>query len=211
MPRRGDSLGVDGPDRAQTRGVRRGTAGGCGRPGARSGRRRVLLLRIRESGARDAGRAVRRETRGGRDGVARRRRDTRGAHRDEDSDTVGTARRGRGEGCGRRRRALRRFSSNRRQKLFLGWTRIGRNCRCWFTHRCRRWARTASAATSPKAPSPWTQRRAIHPREPRQTRRHPHPALALPTELAPPGLIKMRSVSPPLTPPRSSPPRFEAA
>ena len=40
--------------------------------------------------------------------------------------------------------------------------------------------------------------RAIHPREPRQTRRHPHPARALPTELAPPGLIKMRSVSPPL-------------
>jgi hypothetical protein len=34
---------------------------------------------------------VRRETRGGRDGVARRRRGTRGAHRDEDSDTVGTA------------------------------------------------------------------------------------------------------------------------
>ena len=125
MPRRGDSLGVDGPDRAQTRGVRRGTAGGCGRPGARSGRRRVLLLRIHESGARDARRAVRRDARGGRDGVARRRRDTRGAHRDEDSDTVGTARRGRGEGCGRRRRALRRFSSNRRQKLFLGGPELG--------------------------------------------------------------------------------------
>ena len=134
MPRRGDSLGVDGPDRAQTRGVRRGTAGGCGRPGARSGRRRVLLLRIRESGARDAGRAVRRETRGGRDGVARRRRGTRGAHRDEDSDTVGTARRGRGEGC----EGVTRFKTlfikpDRRQKLFLGPARIGRNCRC-LTH-----------------------------------------------------------------------------
>lgn len=210
MPRRGDSLGVDGPDRAQTRGVRRGTAGGCGRPGARSGRRRVLLLRIRESGARDAGRAVRRETRGGRDGVARRRRGTRGAHRDEDSDTVGTARRGRGEGC----EGVTRFKTlfiKPASKIISRWARIGRNCRCWFTHRCRRWARTASAATSRKAPSPWTQRRAIHPREPRQTRRHPHPARALPTELAPPGLIKMRSVSPPLTPPRSSPPRFEAA
>jgi hypothetical protein len=105
--------------------VRRGTAGGCGRPGARSGRRRVLLLRIHESGARDARRAVRRDARGGRDGVARRRRDTRGAHRDEDSDTVGTARRGRGEGCGRRRRALRRFSSNRRQKLFPSGPELG--------------------------------------------------------------------------------------
>ena len=62
-----------------------------------------------------------------------------------------------------------------------------------------------------KGPVAMDPDRAIHPREPRQTRRHPHPARALPTELAPPGLIKMRSVSPPLTPPRSSPPRFEAA
>ena len=49
-----------------------------------------------------------------------------------------------------------------------------------------------------KGPVAMDPDRAIHPREPRQTRRHPHPARALPTELAPPGLIKMRSVSPPL-------------
>ena len=132
MPRRGDSLGVDGPDRAQTRGVRRGTAGGCGRPGARSGRRRVLLLRIRESGARDAGRAVRRETRGGRDGVARRRRGTRGAHRDEDSDTVGTAAVGEAKGVDGAD-ALDAFFIKPASKIFLGRARIGRNCRC-LTH-----------------------------------------------------------------------------
>ena len=34
---------------------------------------------------------MRRDARGGRDGVARERRGTRGAHRDEDSDTVETA------------------------------------------------------------------------------------------------------------------------
>ena len=210
MPRRGDSLGVDGPDRAQTRGVRRGTAGGCGRPGARSGRRRVLLLRIRESGARDARRAVRRETRGGRDGVARRRRGTRGAHRDEDSDTVGTA--AVGEAKGVDGSATRFTLFIKPASKIISW--VGQNwakLSLFDTHRCRRWARTASAATSPKAPSPWTPHRAIHPRERRPPRRHPHPALALPTELAPPGLIKMRSISPPLQPPRSSPPRFEAA
>ena len=137
MPRRGDSLGVDGPDRAQTRGVRRGTAGGCGRPGARSGRRRVLLLRLHESGARDARRAVRRDARGGRDAVARRRRDTRGAHRDEDSDTVETAAVGEAKGVDG---AATRFTCT----LFIKpaskiisrvgrWARIGRNCRC-LTH-----------------------------------------------------------------------------
>ena len=69
---------------------------------------------------------MRRETRGGRDGVARRRRGTRGAHRDEDSDTVETARRGRGEGCEGVTR-FRRFSSNQTgvKKYFLGGPELG--------------------------------------------------------------------------------------
>ena len=68
---------------------------------------------------------MRRDARGGRDGVARRRRDTRGAHRDEDSDTVGTARRGRGEGCGRRRDALYAFHQTGVKNYFLGGPELG--------------------------------------------------------------------------------------
>ena len=80
---------------------------------------------------------VRRDARGGRDGVARERRGTRGAHRDEDSDTVETAAVGEAKGVDG---AATRFTCT----LFIKpaskiisrvgrWARIGRNCRC-LTH-----------------------------------------------------------------------------